>query len=71
MILSDESAEYTLAQMISEICEKLDDLKYASPNDNYISGLKTAYVECLEIIQLWEKSKQFGLNFHIETMYPI
>ncbi len=71
MILSNESAEYALAQMIHEICKKLDELKFSYQNDDYTNGMKTAYVECLEIIQMWEKSKLFGLNFHIESMYPI
>ncbi len=71
MILNDVSAEYALAQMIHEICKKLDELKYTNKNDAYTNGMRTAYVECLEIIQMWNKSKHFGLNFHIESMYPI
>ena len=42
--------------------EKLDDFLY---------GEKTAYVECLEIIQEWKKAKAFGLDFDIEKKYPL
>ena len=34
-------------------------------------GEKTAYVECLEVIQLWEKAQTFGLDYDIEPRYPI
>ncbi len=34
-------------------------------------GEKTAYVECLEVIQLWEKAQTFGLDYDIEQRYPI
>ena len=39
--------------------------------DQFVYGEKTAYVECLEILQLWEESATHGLNFDIEGMYPI
>lgn len=71
MILNNVSAEYALAQMIPVICDKLDELKHADPNDKFADGLRTAYVECLEYIQMWQKSKLYGLDFNIESMYPL
>ena len=71
MIFYDVSAEYTLSQMIPAIIDKLDHLKRTGSDDEYSDGQRTAYVECLELIQKWEKSKFYNLNFHIETKYPI
>lgn len=34
-------------------------------------GEKTAYVECLEMIQKWVKSKEIGLDYIIEERYPL
>ena len=31
----------------------------------------TAYVETLEIIKYWNKSKEHGLNYEIEDKYKI
>ena len=42
-----------------------------SEKNQFAYGEKTAYVECLEIIQLWEKAQTFGLNYDIEKRYPI
>lgn len=63
------SSEDLLVDMIGEIRSRLD--KLGNIDDKYNLGLKTAYVECLEIIQLWNKACPFGLNFDIETVYPI
>ena len=37
--------------------------------DLFLYGEKTAYVECLEMIQEWEEFKTFGLDFDIEKKY--
>ncbi len=34
-------------------------------------GEKTAYVECLEMIQKWHRSKEIGLDYEIEKKYPL
>ena len=34
-------------------------------------GERTAYTECLEIIQEWEGAEKNGLNFNIEEKYPL
>lgn len=34
-------------------------------------GEKTAYVECLEMIQSWEYAHGAGLNYDIEKRFPI
>ena len=39
--------------------------------DLFTYGEKTAFVECLEIIEYWEEAKLFGLDFDIEERFPI
>ncbi len=39
--------------------------------DDFSYGEKTALVECLEIIQLWDEAKQAGLDYVIEDRYPL
>lgn len=40
-------------------------------SDGFVFGERTAYVECLEIIQYWEHSHINGLNFDIEKRFPV
>lgn len=72
--MKDRSAESILEYMIELILYYLDDLSEVAENDpdfQFFFGEKTAYVECLEIIQLWEKSHEHKLNFDIESIYPL
>lgn len=70
MIFQGEEAEYALSQMIPEIEAKLDELNLLE-QDDYVLGLKTAYAETLELIQLWEKHALYGLDYNIEAKYPL
>ncbi len=37
----------------------------------FLYGEKTAYTECLEIIQNWDDAKLVGLDYDIEKRYPL
>lgn len=68
------NAEETLEYLIGVVKENLGELYGVLPvgsNCHFIHGEKTAYVECLEIVQLWDKSSGYGLNGVIEKDYPI
>lgn len=68
------NAEETLEYLIGVLKCNLDELYGALPaecNRHFVLGEKTAYVECLEIIQLWDKSADRGLNGAIEQNYPL
>lgn len=39
--------------------------------DIFLYGEKTAYVECLEIVQQWEGANDQGLNYKIEAQFPL
>ena len=43
----------------------------STAKDGFTYGEKTAYAECLEIIQLWEESESNGLDYEIEERFPL
>ena len=58
--------------LITVILERLDDLyDEATEFNQFVFGERTAYVECLEIIQECIDAAQYGLAFKIEGRYPI
>lgn len=68
-----KSAETVLRNMIeliqislSELVEIID-----NPSTQFEYGEKTAYVECLEIIQEWEQAANCGLDYNIEKRFPL
>lgn len=65
-----KSAEAVLKYLIGHIELCLDEL-YETAGDDFICGERTAYVECLEIIQTWSKAKSCGLDYDIEEKYPL
>lgn len=66
-----ENAEETLKALTETIVENLRELNDLEENP-FISGEKHAYVECLEIIQdIWDQSRQNGLDFDIEDSFPL
>lgn len=64
------NAEETLVYIIDLFTYYLDELKQLERND-FIHGEMTAYVETLEILQYWHKSKYYGLDYEIEEKYKI
>ena len=59
-----------LIYLIATLLFYLEELEGTDFN-SFIYGEKTAFVECLEILQYWEESATHGLNFDIESKYPI
>ena len=59
---------------LNYICEylimALDELTEEKSGDDFIDGEITAYVECLEILNLWNGFKRFGIA-NIEKKYQI
>lgn len=49
----------------------LEDLKDVKEDALFAYGEKTAYTECLEILQCWEHAATKGLDFDIEEKYPL
>ena len=70
---TDRNARKTLMYLKSKIEEYLDELNCVKDieNDDFSYGEKTALVECLEIIQLWDDAEEAGLDYVIEDRYPL
>lgn len=66
------TAEEILMEMIKLFQEYLEDIQETGKDkEGFLYGEKTAYVECLEIIQRWQKAKAYGLNYKIEERFPL
>lgn len=66
------SAKDALGYLIEIIHLNLEELEERSDaDDQFVFGEKVAYVECLEILQLWELAENFGLDYEIERRFPI
>ena len=67
------SAEETLNYIIELFLNYMEELSAAHypEKEQFILGERTAYVECLEIIQFWEHAHKNGLNFNIEAKFPV
>lgn len=70
---TDGSAKKIFIYMKEIIEEYLDYINTMGnlENDDFTYGEKTAYVECLEMMQLWKGAKEIGLDYNIEERYPL
>ncbi len=64
------TAKETLIYIIDVLTCYLEDLKHL-PKSDFIQGERIAYVETLEIIQMWKESKLHGLQDAVEDKYPL
>lgn len=62
-----------LQRLIALLLTYLDELSNYKNVDGeqFQYGARTAYTECLELIQQWKYAKQNGLDFDIEKKYPL
>ena len=67
------TAKETLLYLIDMLSLSLDELQREkrSDVDPFLYGEKTAYAECLELIQFWEGAQAHGLDYKIEKKYPL
>ncbi|MBR1967906.1 MAG: hypothetical protein IKA11_00735 [Clostridia bacterium] len=56
----------TLIDLFTYYLDEINDIK-----TSFVHGEKTAYVECLQIIQGWEFAERYGLIGEIEDKYKI
>lgn len=66
-------ADELLCLMAERLLEYLEDLKdyHNEENTQFAYGEKSAFTECLEMIQFYERAKEIGLDFNIEEKYPL
>ena len=65
------TAEEILARLMAVLLENLEDLKEAIdvPEQAFQYGEKTAYIECFEYIQDWEKAEKYDSDFDVESYF--
>lgn len=67
---AEEVLKYMIVLFKSEL-EDLNGLEESKNERGVFYGMKTVYVEALEIIQGWDRAEQFGLDFKIEEQFPV
>ncbi len=65
------TAKQTLLYMVELFTEYVQELEMADKNNDFAYGEKTAYIECLEVMQHWKGAKAAGLDYEIEKRYPL
>ena len=66
------NAKEVLEYMISVLLLYLEELSdVRNTDDPFLYGEKTAYTECLEWVQAWDEAEKNGLDFNVETRYPL
>ena len=71
--MEELTARETLIDLIEILLINLEELKEAKAEDKdlFAYGEKTAYVECLEIVQQWMEAVEHGLDFEVEKRYKL
>ena len=66
---AEETLNY-LTELLLYYLEELSEIR-DTDKEQFMYGEKTAFTECLEMVQLWEKAGENGLNFEVEAKYPL
>lgn len=69
-LLTAEEVLIMLKELLLYYLEELKDARNAG-EDSFLYGEQTAYTECLELVRLWERAAEHGLDFEIEERYPL
>ncbi len=71
--MQKKNANEILIHLISLLESYLTELSDVSdaPDQQFVYGEKTAYVECLEQIAEWSEAEKHGLDFNIEDRFPL
>lgn len=67
MTISAEEVLTYIKELFESYLEELN----GTEKREFSYGEKTAYVECLEIVQKWERASEIGLNYDIEKRFPL
>ena len=71
--MKELTAVETLNYIIDLFLYYLENLEVENnpEKEQFISGERIAYIECLEIIQYWKHARSNGLDFNIEERFPV
>ncbi len=68
------SGEQVLIRLIDLLVSYVEELYYRTKESGdieFFEGERTAYTECLEIIQFWDGAEENGLDWEIEEKFPL
>lgn len=65
------TADEILNELMNFLLNNLNELKefHNVSEQLFQYGEKTAYIECFELIQRWEKAGKFGPDFNVEAFF--
>lgn len=66
-----KTSEEVLETLIDLCTLYLDELFKVPSKSDFVHGEMTAFTECLENIQLWEKAESHKLDYEIANKYKI
>ena len=71
--MQKKTANELLNFLITLLTSYLEELSTSSAldEDQFCYGEKTAYTECLELLQEWEFAEVNGLDFNVEKRFPL
>ncbi|MDE6504880.1 MAG: hypothetical protein K2L42_03320 [Clostridia bacterium] len=58
-----------LGCLIQTLQTNLDEITESVRDNEFVCGEVYAYLECLEIIQMWRKAEKYGLCINLEEKY--
>ena len=69
------TAEEIIEAVTSLYLDALEEMKESEARgeklSDYAKGVKSAYVQTLQMFQLWEKQEEYGLNFDLEKIFRV
>ena len=68
--VSDKTAKEALMYLVRTLTAYLEDLNFNAKTP-FAHGEKTAFVECLEMIQKYYGATELGLDYDVEARFPI
>jgi len=66
---TEEVLEIMMVKLLGYV-EELKEYRNVE-GEEFQYGERTAYTECLEMLQEWKEAKNKGLDFEIEKRYPL
>ena len=63
------NAEQIVIRLIELFTQNLVELSQLKKQSDFVVGESTAYVDCLENIQLWDKANNYGLTYNIAKKF--
>ncbi len=67
--MKQKSVKQVLVCLIQTLQANLNEITESVHGNEFVCGEVYAYLECLEIIQMWRKAEKYGLCINLEEKY--